>query len=115
LVENASDAVAGKNYLKASDGAWVHFANGANPGDELTVTGWMRGERSGARGKLKLEFKDQGQHTIGANEGLNTLTTRWQKFTTTAVAPAKTWSVWVVLAAEKNDSVHFDDVQLTWK
>jgi len=115
LVENASDAVSGTRYLKVAGGAWAHFSNGANPGDEYTVTGWMRGERSGARGKLKLEFKDQGQHTIGANEGLNTLTTYWRKFTTSGVAPAGTWSVWVVLASEKNDSVHFDDVQLTRK
>ena len=115
LVENASDAVAGTRYLRVYDRAWVHFANGADPGDEFTVTGWMRGEKNGARGKLKLEFKDQGQHTIGANEGFCALTTRWRKFATTAVAPAKTWSAWVVLAAEKNAHVHFDDVQLTWK
>jgi len=115
LVENSSDAAAGTNYLKADGGAWVHFANGARPGDEFAVTGWMRGEHNGARGSLKLEFKDQGQHTIGSKAGLNTLTTRWQKFTTIAVAPAKTWSVWVVLASEKNDSIHFDDVQLTLK
>jgi hypothetical protein len=115
LVQNASDAVAGTSYLKVYSRAWVNFANGANPGDEFTVTGWLRGERNGDRGKLKLEFKDQGQHTIGTNEGLCLLTTHWQKFTTTAVAPAKTWSVWVVLVAEKNACVHFDDVQLTLK
>jgi hypothetical protein len=103
LIENASDAVAGTSYLKLSNRAWVHFANGANPGSQFTVTGWMRGERKEDLGKLKIEFKDQGQNTIGANEGLATLTTRWQKFTTTAVAPPNTWSVWVVLAAEKND------------
>jgi hypothetical protein len=115
LIENATKAMAGAKYLEVDDGAWVHFANGANPGDEYTVTGWMRGSKDGARGKLRLEFKDQGQHMIHAAEGLKTVTTRWQRFTTTASAPAKTWSVWVVLAAEKNETVHFDDVQLTRK
>lgn len=115
LVEKASDAKSGTKYLKMDDGAWAHFANGAGPGDEFTVTGWMRGAKNGARGKLKLEFKDQGQHTIGTGEGLKTVTAQWRRYTTTASAPAKTWSVWVALAAEKNETVHFDDVQLTRK
>ncbi len=115
LVKNASDAVSGTSYLRLYDRAWVHFANSANPGSQFVLTGWMRGARKGDLGKLKIEFKDQGQHTLGTNEGLVTLTNQWQKYTTTAVAPANTWSVWVVLVAEKYDHAFFDDVQMTYK
>ena len=115
LVKNAVDAKLGTSYLNLYNNAWVNFANNANPGTEFTVTGWMRGAQNGDLGKLKIEFKDQGQNTISANEGLVTLTTNWQQFSTTAVAPAGTWSVWVVLVAQKMDYVHFDDVRMTWK
>ena len=103
------------NTLKLYNQAWVNFAGPANPGDEFTVTGWLRGGKNGDLGKLKLEFKDQGQNTLGTNEGLVTLTTNWQQFSTTAVAPPGTWSVWVVLVAEFRDNVYFDDVQMTWR
>jgi hypothetical protein len=95
--------------------AWVNFANVANSGSTFTVTGWMKGAQNGDLGKLKLEFKDQAQNTIGTNEGLVTLTTNWQQFSTTATAPAGTWSVWVVLVAEWRDYVTFDDIVLTWQ
>lgn len=115
LIKNASQAKLGTNFLQLYNNAWVNFANNANPGTEFTVTGWMKGAQNGDLGKLKLEFKDQAQNTIGTNEGLVTLTTGWQKFTTTAVAPSGTWSVWVVLVAQPRDYVSFDDVQLTWR
>lgn len=113
LVEGASDAVDGENYLEVYNTAWVNFANDASPGDEFTVTGWMSGAKNGDLGKLKLEFKDQGQNTISAVEGLQTVTTEWQQFSTTAVAPEGTWAVWVVLVAEKRDVVYFDDLQIS--
>jgi len=67
------------------------------------------------RYRAVIEFKDQAQNMISTNEGLVTLTTSWQKFTTTAVAPPGTWSVSVVLVAERRDYVSFDDVQMTWR
>ena len=112
LVKDATTAKAGINYLKLYNRAWVNFANKARPGDIFTVKGWLKGAQNADKGKLKLEFKDQGQNTIGTNEGLVTLTTGWQQFTTTAIAPARTWSVWVVLVAEQKDYVLFDDIQL---
>ena len=115
LVQNADDAKVGTSYLKLYNSAWVNFAGDAKPGDTFTVTGWMRGAQNGDLGKLKLEFKDQAQNIVGANEGLITLTANWQQFTTTAVAPPGTWSVWVVLVAEKVDCVSFDNVSLTWR
>jgi hypothetical protein len=115
LVQNAADAVTGTSYLRLENGAWVHFANGANPGSQFSVTGWVRGRQNGDLGKLKIEFKGQGQRTIGSQEGLVSLATNWLKFTNSAVAPAGTWSVWVVLAAEKENRADFDDVQMKWK
>ena len=115
LVKNASDAAAGTSYLRLENDAWVHFANSANPGFQFSLTGWMRGRQKGDIGKLKIEFKGQDQRTIGSQEGLVNLATNWQKFSTSAVAPAGTWSVWVVLAAEKENHADFDDVQMTRK
>lgn len=113
LVKDASAAKAGTNSLRLYNRAWVNFANDARPGDLFTVKGWLKGAQNADLGKLKLEFKDQGQNTIGTNEGLVTLTTSWQQVTTAATAPAGTWSVWVVLVAEQRDYVWFDDIQLS--
>jgi hypothetical protein len=110
LVRNASVAEAGTNCLKLRSGAWAHFANDAHPGSQFTVTAWMRGGRDNVAGWLKIEFKDEDQKTIAANEDPVTLTTAWRKITTTATAPAGTWSVWTVLAAGKTGDVFFDDV-----
>ena len=115
LIKDTAQAKQGTNFLQLYNTAWVNFANNANPGTEFTVTGWMKGAQNGDLGKLKLEFKDQAQNTIGTNEGLVTLTTNWQQFSTTATAPAGTWSVWVVLVAEWRDTVSFDDVRMTWR
>jgi hypothetical protein len=113
LVEDAPDAVDGENYLEVYNTAWTNFANDASPGDEFTVSGWMRGAQNGDLGKIKLEFKDQAQKTLATSEGLQTLTTEWQQFSNSAVAPEGTWSVWVVLVGEKNDRVYFDDIRLS--
>jgi len=110
LVKNAPDAVDGTSYLRLRDGASVHFSNDARPGSRFTVTAWMRGASTGARGRLMIEFKDQDQKTISAAQGPVTLTTEWRKFTTEATAPAGAWAVWVVLAAEKAGDVLVDDV-----
>ena len=115
LIQDVTQARTGTNTLKLYNRAWVNFAGHANPGHEFTITGWMRGAKNGDLGKLKLEFKDQGQNTLGTNEGLVTLTTNWQQFSTTAVAPPGTWSVWVVLVAEFRDNVYFDDIQMSWR
>ena len=114
LVKDASAAKAGINALKLYNRAWVNFASDARPGSIFTVKGWLKGAQNADKGKLKLEFKDQGQKTIGTNEGLVTLTTTWQQVTTTAKAPPGTWSVWVVLVAEQRDYVWFDDIQLSF-
>jgi hypothetical protein len=113
LVKNASGAVSGTNYLKLGHGARVHFANDAHAGSRFTVTAWMRGGSDGVAASLAIEFKDQDQKTIASNEGRVTLKAAWQKFTTTAVAPAGVWSVWVVLAAGAKGGVFVDDVQMT--
>ena len=113
LVKNATDAKDGTSYLRLYNTAWVNYATAAKPGDVFTVTGWLRGSQNGDIGKLDLEFKDEGQNTLTANEGLHTLSTGWQSFTTTATAPPNTWSVWVVLKAELQDYVSFDNVSLS--
>lgn len=114
LVENVSDAVDGTYYLTLYNTAWVNFANDAQPGHTFTIKGWLRGANNGDKGKLKLEFKDQAQKTIATEEGLQILSTEWQEFTTTATAPEGTWSVWVVLVAENQDNVDFDNISMSW-
>jgi len=113
LIKNVSDAKDGTNYLKLYNTAWVNYATEAKPGDIFTVTGWMKGAQNGDLGKLKIEFKDEGQNTISTNEGLHTLTTGWQNFTTIATVPPNTWSVWIVLVAERRDYVSFDKVSMS--
>ena len=115
FVKSASYAKHTTSYLNLDNEAWVTFANHANPGDTISVTGWLQEAQNGDLRKLKLEFIDQAQNTIGNNGGLVTLTTHWQQVTTTTVAPVGTWSVWVVLAAENRGYVSFDNVQLTWR
>ena len=69
---------------------------------------------AGDTGKLKIEFKDQGQSILQTNEGQKTLTSTWTRYSTTATAPPGTWQVTVVCVADSPyNTVQYDDIVLT--
>jgi len=113
LVIDSLQAYEGGRYLELGDGAWVNFANDAQPGDEYSVTGWLKGLSQGASGALKLEFKDQEQRTINAAEDRRELSGDWEFFSVSLKAPRTVWSVWVVLDNGQNNRVGFDDIRMS--
>jgi len=113
LINNPAIAVDGNYYLNLENGGMVHYANDAKPGDSFEVTAYMRA-KSGNTGKLKIEFKDQGQNIIysGIVEGIKTLTNEWREYSTSGKAPLNTWQINIVLQAGSGASVDFDNVKL---
>jgi len=112
LVSDSSMALDGENYLELGYGAWVNFANEANPGEHYELEGWLRGVSEGASGALKLEFKDQAQNTIIAAEDRRSLSDDWEYFTVSLNTPRTVWSVWVVLESGQGNLVDFDRISM---
>ncbi len=113
LVNNPTIAIEGNYYLNLKNSGMVHYANDAAQGDSFKVTAYMK-TNNGSSGKLKIEFKDQGQNIISSAtvEGNKTLTSEWQEFSSSGKAPQNCWQISIVLQAGSDASVDYDNVRL---
>jgi hypothetical protein len=112
LIEDASIALAGNNCLQLENTAWANFTTEISAGDSLVLTGWGKATQDAHSGYLRIEFKDQAQNTIKTQQIQPDFTEEWQEFTTAAVAPEGVWCAWIVMAAEDNSTVLFDNISL---
>jgi lysophospholipase L1-like esterase len=88
-VVDASQAQEGGAFLRLGAGGTVHQPNPARDGQTVTVTAWLRGDAPGASADLTLDFRDQeqGSTPIESETTRIALTTAWEPYTVTAVAP----------------------------
>jgi hypothetical protein len=112
-LESVGDAHHGTDYVRVTNSGGFYHPNDATEGEQFVLTGWMRGD-PGDEGRLRLEFKDQGQNILGSTAGIHTVTDDWQQFTTLGTAPAGTWQVTVVLTTTNGNVIEFDDIQLSY-
>jgi hypothetical protein len=116
VVDDPAGAHSGSRYIEASAPhggyAGCYMATDGRAGVTYTATAYMRATE-GDTGKLKVEFKDQGQNVITKVEGEKTVGEEWARYSTTGTAPAGTWQVTVVCTVDSQDNtVLYDDVGL---
>ncbi|AZQ61412.1 T9SS type A sorting domain-containing protein [Flammeovirga pectinis] len=107
--KNRTDAVDGTCYLVCPPTFGVMHAAPANPGDMFDLSVYARAQ-SGTRGRLKYEFRNQGQAVIeeGSIDILD-LNSDWKQISlTTIAAPEGTWHINVILEALNNSTINFD-------
>lgn len=114
-VENASDAHDGHDYLRVAGGNSGYWhATDAIAGHNYKVTAWLRDSTANAAGKLRIEFKDQGQNTIAIFDRIEQARDTWTAVSLTAAAPAGAWQIAVSLRGATADAtVEFDSLSMT--
>ena len=114
-VENANDAHEGSDFLRVSGGNSGYWhATDAVAGHSYQVTAWLRDPTASAGGKLRIEFKDQGQKTIAVFDRIEQAAEAWAPISMNATAPAGAWQIAVSLRAGGADAtVEFDSISLS--
>ncbi len=113
-VEDASDAHSGTAFAQVTGGnSFFWHATDAIPGHEYQFGAWMRKNGNGTSGKLRIQFKDQGQQVISTFDKIEAVDENWEEVSFTATAPAGAWQVSVsILAGGANQTIDFDDLVL---
>ena len=117
-IYDPAGAYDGDYYLCLNSGKNVHQPNPANPGDEFTVTVWMRGATTGDQAKITIDFRDQKMWTAPLQTATETktLTTSWQQYSMSATAPTggpnPVFHTRLTLEAALGDIGYFDDAVL---
>lgn len=107
-VTDGGAAYDGNSFIRCPDTFGVMHANSAAPGDVFDLSVFAKA-LSGNTGRLKYEFRDQGQGVIVANQTDVSLNSNWQEITlTTSAAPAGTWQINVILEAVNGSTIDFD-------
>ena len=121
-VHDPEDAPDGDYYIRLEEEEKVHqptdatgdFAPGGTAGEQTYyIRASIRGVGEGAQAQIITEFQGQQIWTRGnAQTATIDLTTSWQAYTTTATAPAGTWTLFTTLRA-KSGTAEFDDVRMS--
>ena len=91
----------------------MHQAVDAGPGEQFKIGVWAKAS-SGSQGILKYQFRNQKQGNIHSSIKAIALTDQWQRFEfTTEIAPNGTWQIDVILRAEHNAMVDYDQIEMT--
>ncbi|MBB6459045.1 GDSL-type esterase/lipase family protein [Flammeovirga kamogawensis] len=104
-----TDAYDGTSYLVCPPTYGVMHAAPANVGDVFDLSVYAR-TQSGSRGRLKYEFRNQGQEVIEAGSvDVFDLDADWKQIILTTIpAPEGTWHINVILEALNSSTVEFD-------
>ncbi len=112
-VTDAGSAFDGTSYIHADDTYGVMHANDAAPGDVFDLSVYMKATQ-GNSGRLKYEFRDQGQGIIFSDQVDAVITSNWSEVNlTTIAAPSGTWQINVILEAVNGSNVDFDLVSMS--
>jgi len=111
-VEDGSEAQDGMAFVRCTYGYGVHQAVDAGPGEQFKILVWAKAS-SGTQGILKYQFRNQEQGNIQSAIKPIQVSGEWQEFEfATGVAPAGTWQLDVILRAEHNAIVDYDNFEL---
>jgi hypothetical protein len=112
-VQDGSEAKDGTAFVRCSQGYGVHQAVDAQSGEQFKIKVWAKAS-SGNQGILKYQFRNQEQKNIYSTIKAITLTDQWQEFEIiTEIAPAASWQIDVILRAEHNAVVDYDQIEMT--
>lgn len=107
-ITDQASAYDGESYIRCADPSGVMHANDAAPGDVFEVSVWMKASQ-GSKGRLKYEFRDQGQGHLLVDMVDVTIGSTWEQVNlTTQAAPIGTWQINVILEGIEGSTVDFD-------
>ncbi|MBS2211400.1 T9SS type A sorting domain-containing protein [Carboxylicivirga mesophila] len=111
LITDAAGAYDGERYLGCTNPSGVMHANDAQPGDVFEIKVWMKAT-AGSVGRLKYEFRGQGQNIISLDQVDVTAAGSWEQISiTTHPAPSDTWQINVILEGV-DGTIYFDKAEM---
>lgn len=111
LVTDSALACHGERCLKCTKPSGVMQANQAAEGDLFELSVWIKAT-TGSIGRLKYEFRGQGQNIISFDQVDVSTNGDWQQVAlTTHAAPTGTWQINVILEGV-DGTIYFDDASM---
>ena len=116
-----NDSHSGNNCIQINTGSkatgyafWSHSTR-AMSNVTYVATAWMKATNAASTtANLRIEFFNEGQTLITQTTNSANVTTNWQQYTSTGIAPAGTWSTRLVTIAggslPTNQIIRFDDI-----
>jgi hypothetical protein len=112
LIKNEYEAFTGAHFMRLKNGGWLNFATQVDQGMILNLSAYIKSENENSSGFLKIVFKDQGQKTVKTQQIRPDTSKEWELYSASVKVPEGVWSAWIVIEADENSVVDFDDLSL---